>query len=201
MKKLMVPLAVIALMALAVPAAFAEWELGIGISPAQNQISTTPGAVDGILNFHVGYSWSILYASWDAFAMPSYWVYNATTYIDPVNGWYYPGIDVPGFLNLFDVGIKIVIKPVIAYAEIGTNLLYLYGGQIYKDPSGALGVGVNGRLGAGVKFGFWGVNISGTQVFATWNDLKSALDQAFHHGNTRDLTDGSVLSLNFSLYF
>ena len=201
MKKLIVPLAVIALLALAVPAAFAEWELGVGFSPAQNQASTDPSAYDGILNFHVGYSWSILYFSWDAFAMPDYWVFNATTYIDPANGYYYPGFDVPGFLNLFDVGIKLVIKPIIGYAEIGTNLLYLYGGQIYKDPSGSLGVGINGRLGVGVKFGFWGVNISGTQVFASWTDLRAALDQAFHHGNTRELTDGSVLSLNFALYF
>ncbi len=201
MKKLLMPLTVVALLALAVPAAFAEWELGIGLTPIQDTTSADPRAVDGILNFHVGYSWSILYATWDAFAMPNYWVYNATSFVDPVHGSYYPGADVPGFLNLFDVGIKIYLRPFIGYAEIGTNMLYLYGGQIYKDPYGNLGVGVNGRLGAGVRFGMWGVNISGTQVFASWYDLRAALDQAFHHGNTAELTAGSVLSLNFTLYF
>ena len=144
---------------------------------------------------------SILYFSWDAYAMPSYWVYNATTYIDPSSGWVYPGADVPAFLNLFDVGLRIIIRPVVLYAEVGGNVLYLYGGQIYKDPTGSYGVGINAKLGAGVRFGFWGVNISGTQVFASWSDLRSALDQAVHHGSTSELTQGSVLSLNFVLYF
>ena len=117
-----------------------------------------------------------------------------------VNGWVYPGADVPGFLNIFDVGVRFILRPVVLYGEIGTNLLYLYGGQIYKDPNGS-GVGVNARIGAGVKFGFWGVNISGTQVFATWTDMRAAFNQAINHGNTADLTAGSVLTLNFVLYF
>ncbi len=200
MKKILLPLAAVMLLAMAVPA-FAEWELGLGFTPSQNSNSTDPGAVNGILNFHIGYAWSILYFSWDAFAMPDYWVYNATSYIDPVSGYYYPGADLPGFLNMFDIGLRFVIRPVLLYAELGTNLLYIYGGEIYKDPQGNSGVGVNGRIGAGVKFGWWGVNLSGTQVFATWTDFRAALDQTFYHGNTKELTDGSVISLNFAIYF
>ena len=145
---------------------------------------------------------SILYFSWDAYAMPSYWVYNATTYTDPSSGWVYPGADVPGFLNTFRRWCSgSSFDPSSFFAEVGANLLYLYGGQIYKDPSGNTGVGVNAKLGSGVRFGFWGVNLSGTQVFSTWNDLRSAFDQAVHHGNTSELTQGSVLTLNFVLYF
>jgi hypothetical protein len=200
MKRILLPLAVIVLLAMTVPA-FAEWELGLGFTPAQNQSSTDPNALQGIMNFHVGYAWSILYVSWDAFAMPDYWVYNATTFIDPNTGWYYPGADVPGFLNMFDVGVRIVLKPFIFYAEAGPNILYLYGGQFYKDPLGGSGVGVNGRIGVGLKFGWWGVNLSGTQVFASWHDFTGAFDQLFRYGNSRYLTDGSMIGLNFALYF
>jgi hypothetical protein len=200
MKKLLVPLAAILLLALAVPA-FADWELGIGITPSQNSTSTDPGQVNSILDFHVAYAYSILYFAWDAYAMPAYWVTNATTYIDPTSGYVYNGAQVPGFLNTFDIGLRVILRPVVLYGEIGTNLLYLYGGQIYKDPVGNSGVGVNARIGAGVRFGFWGVNISGTQIFATWTDMRAAFDQAINHGNTSDLTAGSVLSLNFVLYF
>ena len=102
---------------------------------------------------------------------------------------------------MFDVGIKLVLKPIIFYAEVGPNVLYLYGGQFYRDPLGGNGVGVNGRIGAGVKFGWWGINLSGTQVFASWNDMRGAFDQLFNHGNSSYLTDGSMISLNFALYF
>jgi hypothetical protein len=183
MKKLLMPLAVVMLLALAAPAAFAEWELGMGWSPSQNAYSTDPTAVNSLINFHVGYSWQILYASWDAYALPDYWVYN------------YVGVPVPGFMNLFDVGLKLVLQPIIGYVEVGTNALYLYGGQFYSG-----GFGVNARAGVGLKFGWWGVNVSGTQSFANWNDMGYAFQQA-SKGNWSVLGDGALLSFNFALYF
>ena len=66
---------------------------------------------------------------------------------------------------MFDVGLKIVLRPFIAYAEVGTNSSISAAGHTYDH------VGVNARLGAGVKFGFWGINLSGTQVFASTRDL------------------------------
>ncbi len=135
MKKLLVPLAAILLLALAVPA-FADWELGIGITPSQNSTSTDPGQVNSILDFHVAYAYSILYFAWDAYAMPAYWVYNATTYIDPTSGYVVsnPSDDVPGFLNTFDIGLRFILRPIVFYGEIGTNLLYLYGGSDLQGP-------------------------------------------------------------------
>jgi len=193
MKKLFVPLVVVALLALAVPAAFAEWELGIGFTPGQVAGNTDPNA-DPLLNFHVGYSWNILYASWDAYAMPDYWVYQNTTYVDPGGGYIVAGYLAPGFLNLFDVGIKIVLRPFIGYAELGTNYLYIRGGQTWGK------VGVNFRLGAGVKFGWWGINLSGTQVFASFADLNAAFHQV-GHGDWSYLTGAMVPTLNFVMYF
>jgi hypothetical protein len=194
MKKLLLPLAAILLLALAVPAAFSEAELGIGLSPGQVANPPDPTNVDAIMNFHVGWNWTILYLSWDAYAMPDYWVYNNTTYVDPNSGYLVPGYYVPGFLNLFDIGVKIVLRPFIGYAEIGTNMLYLRGGQDYGK------VGVNFRLGAGLKFGFWGINLSGTQVFASSQDLSAAIRQA-EHGNWSYLTQGMVPTINFAIYF
>jgi hypothetical protein len=194
MKKLLLPLAAILLLALAVPAAFSEAELGVGLSPGSVGGSTDP-TVDPILNFHVGWSWTILYLSWDSYAMPDYWVYNNTTYVDPNSGYTVQGVLAPGFLNLFDAGLKIVLRPFIVYAEVGTNMLYLRGGATYGK------FGVNARLGVGLKFGFWGVNLSGTQVFASTQDMTAAFHQGFSSGNWSDLTQGMVPTLNLTIYF
>jgi hypothetical protein len=51
-----------------------------------------------------------------------------------------------------------------------------------------------------VKFGFWGINLSGTQVFASFADLNAAFHQA-GHGDWSYLTGGMVPTLNFAIYF
>jgi hypothetical protein len=190
MKKLLLPLAIALLLALAVPAAFADAELGIGVTPTGG----SSGAGDALTSFHVGYSWTILYFSWDAYAMPDYWVYNATTYVDPNSGYTVNGYNVPGFMNLFDVGLKLTLQPFVAYAEVGVNYLYLRGGQTYPN------VGVNARLGAGLRFGWWGVDVSGTQVFASWSDLTAAFAAAAN-SNTAPLLEGLLPTINFTIYF
>jgi hypothetical protein len=116
--------------------------------------------------------------------MPDYWVNSVT------NG----DENVPGLLNLFDIGAKIVLKPFLLYAEIGPNLLYLQGGA-----SGDMGVNV--RFGAGLKFKHWGVNLSGTQVFANMNDVSEAFHNGFENGNWSGLTEGMIPTLNFVIYF
>ena len=188
MKKLLLPLAIALLLALAVPAAFADAELGIGLTPGQvggyNDASAPP-----LINFHVGYTWTILYFGWDAYAMPSYWVYNNYGYVDPNTG-----DAVPGFLNLFDVGLKLYLRPFVAYLGVGPDMLYVRGGGVYN------GVGVNARLGAGLRFGWWGIDISGTQVFASWNDLTFAFQEAA--ANRWDvLLNGMVATVTFNIYF
>jgi len=197
MKKILLPLAAVLLIAVAVPtfAERGEWELGLGWSPSKSSGNIPdPNAVNSILNFHVGYAWSVLYASWDAFAMPDYWVYDATNYTDPFSGVYHPGYYAPGFLNLIDVGLRFVIKPVLLYGEVGFNNLFIYGSSDYGN------VGVNVRGGVGVKFGWWGLNLSATQVFASWGDLTAALHDA-STGYWSTLTDGSTVGFNVCFYF
>jgi hypothetical protein len=69
--------------------------------------------------------------------VPDYWVYNATTYVDPSTGNLVYGPNLPGFLNLFDIGVGFPLDPVLLYAEVGPNLLYIYGGQIYNRSVGS----------------------------------------------------------------
>src|SRR5271157_5150815 len=102
MKKLLVPLAVLLLLALAVPAAFAEVELGISATPVPGGQGTTTTEADFITGFHVGANWGILYGSWDALAMPARFISNMTGYWDTTQGIYVEGPYLPGFLNLFD---------------------------------------------------------------------------------------------------
>jgi hypothetical protein len=174
MKKLLVLLAAALLMAMAVPAAFADVELGLSGTPLADPMT---GAVDTSTGFHVGYSWSVLYLSWDAIAVHSGFVSSQTGYWDQ-NNWV-SGPYVPGFINLFDAGLLITLRPFVLYTEIGTNTLYVYRPDINR---GGGSFGANLRLGAGLRFGFWGVNVSGTAVF-------SAITQAL------------VPSLNLTFYF
>jgi hypothetical protein len=192
MKKLLVPLAVLLLLALAVPAAFAEVELGMGWTPFSNPNAAPandPSKNDSITAFHVGYSWTILYGTWDALALPAWIVANKTD----------GAFDVPGFLNLYDIGIRLVVRPFLIYAEGGVNSLYIYGGENWGQ------VGANLRLGAGLKFGFWGVNLSATSFFASLDDLGTTL-KALGSVQTRNwaisqITDGLLPSLNVTIYF
>jgi hypothetical protein len=170
MKKLLIPLAVLVLLALATPA-FAEWELGMSWTPVSQTVYGNQTELDSIVGYHVAYSWSILYLSWDAFALPNFMVENWTGYWDGASQRYVSGYYAPGFLNLFDVGIKLNLKPLVAFAEVGTNCLY-----VYQEGMLPGGFGANLRVGAGVKFGWIGVSLTGTSVFASWQDLTATLD-------------------------
>jgi len=141
MKKLLVLLAALMLAAVAIPAAFAEVELGISATPVPGGQSNQ-GGVDTITGFHVGYAWTILYGTVDSLAMPAQMISNMLGYWDDTQGIYVDGPYLPGFLNLVDVGVRFRINPFIAYAELGTNNIY-----VYKGVGGQNTWGANLRLG------------------------------------------------------
>ncbi|MGA2975739.1 MAG: hypothetical protein ABSF77_10560 [Spirochaetia bacterium] len=187
MKKPLAALAAILLLALAVPAAFAEVELGLSWTPIQDPNVTTTNAMQNVPGFHVGYGWFILYAAWDSLAMPSFWVERAA------------GPSVPAFLNLYDAGIRLIFKPLEIYATVGTNNL-----RVYED-SHDYGFGANIRLGAGLKFHWWGITLSGTNVYGSWADL-TAVATGLASASTREwafdqIVNGLVPSLNLTFYF
>lgn len=204
MKKLLVLLAVVLLVAFAVPAAFAEVELGISATPipVQNGDQTDVKTITG---FHVGYAWAILYGTWDSLAMPAQFISNMTGHTDTTQtpAVYVAGPMVPGFLNLYDIGFRFMIRPFVLYAEIGTNSIYVY--QPDQHPGFGGDFGANLRLGAGLRFGFWGVNLSGTSVFGSLDELVTTLG-GLGAKSTRDaavsaLTKSLVPSLNVTFYF
>ena len=158
--------------------------------------------MDTITGFHVGYAWTILYGSWDALAMPAQFISNMTGDWDAANNVYVDGPYAPGFLNLFDVGIRLIIQPFVLYTEVGTNKIY-----VYKNLGGGGDFGANLRLGAGLRFGFWGVSLSGTAVFSSFQQLTQtvkgvfAQDTAIQNQAISAIGQNLVPSLNFTLYF
>jgi len=199
MKKLFVPLAAVLLLALAVPA-FAEVELGLSATPVPGGQSNV-GGTEFITGFHVGYAWSILYFSWDALAMPASIVENMTGGWDEVQQIYVPGLYVPGFLNLFDGGLRIILQPFLIYATVGTNNLY-----VYKNQGGGE-FGANLRLGAGLRFNTWGINLSGTAAFGSFKQMTDTLkklaaqDTRIQNEGLKAITDILIPSINFTFYF
>ena len=91
-------------------------------------------------------------------------------------------------------------KPFLIYTEIGANTIY-----VYKNLGGGGNFGANLRLGAGLRFGFWGVNVSGTAVFGSFQILTDTLKQLVS-STTRNaaistISDSLVPSINLTFYF
>jgi hypothetical protein len=194
MKKILVLLATLLLMAVAIPAAFADVELGLSGTPMTDPMT---GATDTATGFHVGYNWYVIYLSWDAIAVHSGFVSQQTSYWDGSN--MVSGPYAPGFLNLFDAGLIFTLRPFVLYAEVGTNNLYVYRNQ------GGGSFGANLRLGAGLRFGFWGLNVSGTAVFPDLSTLGATLSK-LGSAETRNsavsaITNALTPSLNLTFYF
>lgn len=198
MKRLLIPLLVLFLIALAVPA-FAQVELGMSWTPVPGGQGTGNTQVDSITGFHVAYRWTVLYLSWDSLVMPPSLIENMTGYWDPVKEIYISGPYLPGFLNLYDVGLELMLRPFVLYTEIGTNNIYVYNNQ------GGGQFGANLRLGVGLTFGWWGLNLSGTAVFPSFAKLKETLTKLVSSETRNEavqvIGDNLVPSINLTFYF
>jgi hypothetical protein len=111
------------------------------------------------------------------------------------------GVSVPGFINFFDAGLKLTLRPFEIAATLGTNYVYFYKGLGPSNGSW----GANMRLLAGLNFGWWGVGLSGTAVFDTFASMVDTL-KGLAAAETRtkalsDLTSGLVPSLYVTFYF
>jgi hypothetical protein len=163
MRKLIVAMVLIAVVAL--PGFTIGLEVGLSGTPVPNG----DGGAEWILGAHLGVSpWAILYASWDALVMPPGAISGMTGYVDD-GGYWHDGPRLPGFLNLFDVGIKFEISKVVLLAEMGVNTVYVY------KQEGTMDFGANLRVGAGLRFGGWGVTLTGTSVFGSMDTLVNTL--------------------------
>ena len=190
MRKIVLITALLVLVA-AVPV-FAEIELGLSWTPVLADEQSINEDMGSIYGFHLGYRfWEIFYVSWDSLIMPS----------DVING--LVGYQRPGYLNLINGGLGFHIGPIVLYATAGINNVYVYKQDdltAYEPEFGA-----NLRVGAGLKFDWWGVNVSGTSVFASFERMAQTLaalgDDTRREIAMQKIIAGLIPSVNFSLYF
>jgi hypothetical protein len=182
---------VLLIIAAAMPAFSNELEVGLSFTPLPGGQDSPQGEMDFMFGFHFGYSFLyILYATWDSLVVPPPMIFDWT------------GYDRPGYLNLYDAGVRFSIGPVIAYAEVGLNSIYVYKQEtIGFDPN----FGANLRLGVGARFGWVGVNVSGTSVFPSFDymigTLKGLVADSTRKQSLGKIRDTLVPSLNFTMYF
>jgi len=199
MKKMLVPLAALLLLMLASPA-FADWEFGMSWTPAQDAgVVTAQQDFQSITGFHIGYGWwYVLYGSWDALAVPPFMTNNLTQkwdiYGNPTGGY-----NAPGFLNLYDVGVRFVLDPFVLSAQAGINNVY-----VYKEGLVPGAIGANIKFAAGLKFGLFGVGGSLLKPFGSFNEMQKVLGGLFKANTrtwaTKELTKSLIPSLTFTMY-
>jgi hypothetical protein len=193
MRKWIIALMMIAV--LTIPAFSIGWEVGLSATISQSGGSGREGEEGGakpIIGLHVGISpLAILYASVDSLMLPSAAIEGMT------------GRFRPGFLNLIDAGIRLILGPVVVLVEAGVNNIYVY----KQDELGEEGVnwGANMRLGLGLKFGWWGVTATGTVLFASFQSMIDTFSKLGSDSNRNsaleDIKDGLVPSLMAVIYF
>ena len=193
MRKTVLAVAVVTLLLMiSAPAYSNELELGLSWMAVATDETQTDDAADSITGFHVGYVMlNFLYASWDSLVMPP-------SIISEWTGFYRPG-----FLNLFDVGVRLQIKPVIASVGIGLNNVYVYDQASVQALENDFGA--NLRLGAGLRFDWWGVGLTGTAVFPSFDymveTLKGLVSDTTREFAAQKIVDSLVPAISLTLYF
>ena len=113
------------------------------------------------------------------------------------------GLYRPGFLNLWDFGIRIQIRPVVASVGLGLNSIYVYRqGDVQTLENN---FGANLRLAGGLRFDWWGIGLSGTAVFPSFDymidTLKGLIPESSRQFAAQKIGDALVPSITFTLYF
>ncbi len=184
MKRRMIIVAVL-LLVMSIPLFANQLELGISatmvIPEAADSESEYSDAQQDVFEtilpgFHIAYRWwEIFYATWDSMVMPPEMITDMTGVIvqdefDPDFTYFRPGPYRPGFLNLWDLGIKLILGPVVVHTELGVNTIYVHNQSELPDDF-STNFGANWRAGVGVKFNMWGVNADFTSIFPSFNTM------------------------------
>ena len=193
MRKTVLAAAVIVMLIMTAAPAFSnELELGLSWTPVQADENYGEDALESMTGFHVGYVMlNFLYGSWDSIVVPPSMISDWT------------GFYRPGFLNLYDFGIRIQIKPVVVSVGMGLNSVYVHNQgetQTLENNFGA-----NLRLAAGLRFDWWGVGLTGTAVFPSFDymvdTLKGLVADSTRQYAADRIVDSLVPSLAVTLYF
>lgn len=178
---------------------FGEVELGLSYTPGSLLKSEESETMedfydveagvfgDSIIGFHAGYSfWWLFYASVDSLMVPPWWVYQLTSYTD-TDGTINTGINAPGFVNFFDIGIRPKIGPVYLLATVGINSLYIHSDYDTRDDEAT--VGYNIRLGLGLKFDNFSFTLTGTSVYNDYESMVSTVENLIEGEDPNATTD------------
>jgi hypothetical protein len=182
LKKRIAILVALLVVVMAVPLSAGQWDLGLSATPAfvgeddQIQPDQDKGVFDTLLpGFHFGYRWAgILYLSWEALVMPPELITMMTGYMVEEDSFSYfkYGPYAPGFLNLWDFGVKALLGPVVLHTELGVNTIYVYKQSEIPNEFKS-NFGANWRAGIGGKFNNWGVNLDFTALFPSFKSMMS----------------------------
>jgi len=172
-------IAVILILAMVIPAAADQFELGMSLTPIGTTAADNPDpeAEDTVIvqaGFHVGYRFAgIGFVSWDSYVMPPELITLMTAIYDSKTQQNTLGPFRPGFLNTWNMGAKLILGPLVGYSTVGLNSIYVYKQDEYPDETFNSNFGVNWKLGAGLKFGSWGINLD---MMALWADAGTMFD-------------------------
>jgi hypothetical protein len=181
-----------------------ELELGFGLAPMEVDSQGGEGDMwdDSLKALHVGYNFGwIFLASLDTFILPPQMVLDMSDGIIAGR---------PGMVNLYDIGVRLRLGPLMTFAQIGTNTLYIYRqSELVEEYGYDMGgnFGANIRIGAGLRFGWWGFTGSLTSVQNSFSDVTSILKRiASSDDNEREAAIDKMLStalpsISFMIYF
>ncbi len=216
-RKLLIVGGAVLLLALASQAyADSQFELGISATPVimaqadQAYAAQNTGVFDKVLpGFHIAYrTWKVFYFAWDSIVLPPELVMDMTGTVQAVVDdtgntlyFFYPGPYRPGFLNMWDFGLKLLLGPVAGYTTIGVNSIYVYK-QKELTQSFEHSFGANWRAGLGLKFGSLGVGADFTAIFPSFKGMIGTFGAIIHEGLSSPAARSIkwVPSLNFILY-
>jgi hypothetical protein len=182
------------------------WDLALTFTPKIEEEEAV-SLEDFLYGAHVGYGFLyIFYGSWDAIVVPPHIVQNMTTqFVENADGTQFvqDGYYRPGFIHLFDAGLRLIIGPFVASGQIGMNQLYLYKQEELPDIDASLGANIG--LSAGLKFNFWGVSAKGNAIFPTFDQAVMTLAALPEGGAVAEralqtIVDNLIPSIVFTLY-
>ncbi len=170
---------VVLILAMVIPAAAGEFELGMSLTALAAEPGTDPDPTTeekGVVvpGFHIGYRFAwIGYISWDSYVLPPEYITGMTSNENNL------GPFRPGFLNTWNIGGKIVLGPIIGYSTIGVNSMYVYKEAEYLDEDFEKNFGANWKVGFGAKFDRWGVHLDLMALFSDTSTMFSDLEDLF----------------------
>lgn len=173
---------VILILVMVIPLSAGELDLGMSLTPLVQEENINDPNYDPdqsliLPGFHVGYRFGwIGYVSWDSYVMPPEYITNMTATYDSNTGTYQAGPFRPGFLNTWNIGAKLVLGPLVGYSTIGVNTIYVYKEAEYLDENFKKNFGANWKIGAGLKFGSWGINLDLMALFPSVDTMFDELE-------------------------